>query len=329
VTEIALLGNDLAAVVLMFFIMAAETAVTFIRLLVTEMAFIGSPANCGLRPDIGLVAIDQIESGLIDIITIFFYGITVTLELQLPESRADLLLGFTPGLVFGCDSDQAILPDPGDVAVDLLAEHPEINDIFRHVINMGRAVMTVDAVHDPPLFRGSLGHCDVTLDKFISAAVWSLDPDLGDLGPLDIGGQILDFDIFGNMPVDTLELAGLGIAATNMESDLVDLWILLVTVAEMLEYLDLLAVELIRPVAMFAGVTSRTKMLDRSRNRFTVTIGDNSGNLAQTRDLGTDEPLGTRTNMAFNTSYFGVGRTLIGSILRGHYLVTYHPAKIR
>ena len=52
-TEVAILRDNLAAVILMLFIMATETTVAFIFVLVTKMAFVCSPKDFSRRPDVG------------------------------------------------------------------------------------------------------------------------------------------------------------------------------------------------------------------------------------------------------------------------------------
>jgi len=113
-----------------------------------------------------------------------------------------------------------------------------------------------------------------------------------------------------------------------MQGHFIDFGVDLVTVAKMGEYLDLLTVELVRPVAMFTGIPGRAQMFNRGRDRPAVAVSHNCQHLAQTRDLGLDKPFGTGSDVAFNTGYLDMGRPLVGSIFRSHDFMAHHAAEI-
>src|SRR5210317_2206757 len=135
----------------MFVIVAAPAAKSsLIKMLVSQMSRIGSPGNVHLGPDIVQVGFDQIFSGFSDILLIFLSLLFTTKFLQAHQMFNDLCLSLFPGWIITLQSNQAVFTDAFNLRIDLLAEQPEVNNLIRHIIDMGRSVMTVNTIHDPP-----------------------------------------------------------------------------------------------------------------------------------------------------------------------------------
>ena len=106
-----------------------------------------------------------------------------------------------------------------------------------------------------------------------------------------------------------------------MQGNFLNVRIFLVIVGIADELLHLLAMKLFRPVTLLAGILSRAKILNRSRNGRMVTSFDNRFYLPKPGEFRLHIPLGTGTDMAGNTTNPGMRRTLIGGIFRVHYRV--------
>src|SRR5262249_370745 len=85
----------------------------------------------------------------------------------------------------------------------------------------------------------------------------------------------------------------------------------------------------LRPVAMFAGLSRRAQVLDRRSDWARVRMKGHRKNVAQAGELRTHEPARARADVALDAGHVRVGRSLIGSELRGHHGMTGLSAELR
>jgi len=109
-------------------VMTSEAAVAVGLVLVTVVSFIGPPGHLHIRPDIAEIGLEQIFTGCDQRRLVFLdEGITVTFGLQGYQVLDNLLPGLVTTCVRSLQHGERILPDPGQVGVDLLGIETEID----------------------------------------------------------------------------------------------------------------------------------------------------------------------------------------------------------
>ena len=193
---------------------------------------------------------------------------------------------------------------------------------------MRRHVVTVDAVHDPPLAFGDLlvgGSLGLVL---LDLAVLADQPHVGDLLPLVIRGDELDADVGIGMPVNRPAARCRPARPTN--EHLQDRRCFRVGVVVRVLPLDLDDVAGIaaRPVTVAAGLERRTHVGD-TRDRFGDLVGDHVIQLPRAGELGAHERLRAFTDVTRGARDFRVRRRLPGGELRVHRQMTRLAAECR
>jgi hypothetical protein len=88
------------------------------------------------------------------------------------------------------------------------------------------------------------------------------------------------------------------------------------------EYADYVPGEFRRPVAFLAGLSRRSQVLHRYRNRPLIGVEHYREYLRYAADLGLDQPGSSRPHVTCHTIDMGMGRHLVDGILRFHHAVT-------
>ncbi len=89
----------------------------------------------------------------------------------------------------------------------------------------------------------------------------------------------------------------------------------------LVEHLELVADELLRPVALLAGLARRAQVVDRRRDRRRIEVEGDRDQLPGAGELGLDEPAGARADVAVDAAHAGVGAALEGGVLGRHHRV--------
>ena len=87
--------------------------------------------------------------------------------------------------------------------------------------------------------------------------------------------------------------------------------------------------ELLGPVALLAGFLGRTQVLDRRGHRARIFVERGRVELVGAGNLGFDEPVGARADVAFHARHPGVGAVLVGDQFRFHHRVAGLAAELR
>src|ERR1019366_5211853 len=96
----------------------------------------------------------------------------------------------------------------------------------------------------------------------------------------------------------------------------------------MRKHLKLRAPELLRPVALLAGVRGWAQVMHRGGNGPRIRAHRRVINLASAGEFGLHIPTRARSHMAFHAAYAGVGRLLISGKFRTHDGVAKLPAEL-
>src|SRR5438477_6479453 len=95
----------------------------------------------------------------------------------------------------------------------------------------------------------------------------------------------------------------------------------------MIERLELGAEKLLGPMALLARIAGRPEILDRSRDRLGVFVGEHGIELMRSRDFGAHIPGRTAADMTLHAAHASMWRTPVRGVFRAHDLVTHRPTK--
>ncbi len=196
---------------------------------------------------------------------------------------------------------------------------------------VGRPVVAVHAVHGPHLeFRPLLvRQRDAGVVELAHAPVRPRDAHPGDvLAPL-VGRDVLDRGRDQHVVVDARALHEARLLAADLQQHAQAMRrVLLVSEVVGADHL-LVADELLRPVALLAGLARGAQIVDRRRNGPRVAVHRDGPDLPQAVDLGLDEPVGALADVALDAGHAGVGGDLVGGPLRMHDAVAELAAEAR
>ena len=148
--------------------------------------------------------------------------------------------------------------------------------------------------------------------------------DLSALIGRDVGHLVADVHV----PVDSRCRPGFGVAAADLHQQIQCPLGGLFTGGEVGVADQLLAVELLRPVALLTGFLRRTQVLDRRVNRARELVEEHGVELVTPRELRLDEPVCPRADVTLDASHSRVGRVRVRGVLRFHRGMTTRATEL-
>ena len=193
-----------------------------------------------------------------------------------------------------------------------------------------RAVVAVHAVHPPALALRELlrRRAGDVYSRTVPSRVSH--PHVRDHLPLGIGGDVLDLVGEVHVPVDAGADAQRRAAAADVHRQRRDRLGVLLVVGVFTEHAHLVAVELLGPVALLAGVARRPHRVHGRRHGLSARSGvDDLPELPRARHLRLDQCADTRADVARDARHARMRTALMRDVLRLHRRMTHLPAELR